>query len=77
MWENGIGDLPVLHAARSTIRDSFRNNSSIDPSSPEYAPAIAHAEQVAKLLRENIVQGKKIEGDERYSMSTFHAMNLL
>jgi len=33
------------------------------------APAIAHAEDVAKILRENVVQGKKVEkdGEERYS----------
>tara|TARA_R110002060_G_scaffold12775_10_gene18161 strand:- start:198 stop:341 length:144 start_codon:yes stop_codon:yes gene_type:complete len=33
---------------------------------PALAPAIAHAEEVAKILRENVVQGK-LEGDDRYS----------
>jgi hypothetical protein len=38
------------------------------PSDPSLAPAIAHAEEVAKILRENVVQGKKGE-DDRYSKS--------
>jgi len=62
------GDIPVLHAARSTIRENFRKNSSLDPVDPAYAPAIAHAEEVAKLLRENIVQGQKVEGEEKYKL---------
>jgi len=38
-------------------------------SDPALAPAIAHAEDVAKILRENVVQGKMVEkdGEERYS----------
>jgi hypothetical protein len=40
----------------------------MEDNDPALAPAIAHAEQVAKILLENVVQGKRVEGDEnRYS----------
>jgi hypothetical protein len=63
------GDTPVLHAARAQAREAFRKNATMQPSDPALASAIAHAEEVAKILRENIVQGKKVdqEGEERYS----------
>jgi hypothetical protein len=60
------GDAPLLHAAREEARNSFRKNASLLPEDPALAPAIAHAEDVAKILRENVVQGKKTE-DDRYS----------
>jgi hypothetical protein len=45
---------------------------------PALRPAIAHAEEVAKILRENVVQGKRVdrEGEERYSelFLCFHLM---
>jgi len=45
---------------------------------PALRPAIAHAEEVAKILRENVVQGKRVdrEGEERYSelFLYFHLM---
>jgi complex III assembly factor LYRM7 len=40
---------------------------------PALAPAISHAEEVAKILRENVVQGKRVDrdGEERYSECFF------
>ena len=35
-------------------------NTSLDPSSTEAAERIRHAEEVAKFLRHNVVQGQKI-----------------
>ncbi len=60
-----VGDMPLLHAARKEARNGFRKNASLSPEDPALAPAIAHAEEVAKILRENIVQGK-LE-DDKYS----------
>jgi hypothetical protein len=41
-------------------------------SDPALGPAIAHAEQVAKILIENVVQGERVEGDkDRYSEFSF------
>ncbi|KAI1372469.1 hypothetical protein F4677DRAFT_263592 [Hypoxylon crocopeplum] len=56
------GDSRVLNAARSSIREGFRANASLEPTNPEVPGAIKHAEEVAALLRKNIVQGKK-EGE--------------
>ena len=63
------GDAQVLHAARFQARDAFRKNAAMQQGDPALGPAIAHAEEVAKILRENVVQGKKVEkdGEERYS----------
>ncbi|KAF4462154.1 Mitochondrial zinc maintenance 1 mitochondrial [Fusarium albosuccineum] len=61
------GDGPILSAAQLQIRNEFRQKASIDPSA---APAaIQHAEEVAKVLRENVVQGKKTEeGPDTYKL---------
>ncbi|PQE25203.1 Mitochondrial zinc maintenance 1 mitochondrial protein [Rutstroemia sp. NJR-2017a BVV2] len=61
-------DLPLLTSARKQARSTFLSNRSLEPSSPECAAAIAHAEDVAKILRENVVQGRKEEGDERFKL---------
>ncbi|RYO91720.1 hypothetical protein DL766_004382 [Monosporascus sp. MC13-8B] len=56
------GDDRVLTAARAAIRDNFRAKASLGPGDPETAGAIKHAEEVAVLLRQNVVQGRR-EGD--------------
>ncbi|KAN0089406.1 hypothetical protein V8E51_019666 [Hyaloscypha variabilis] len=64
------GDAQVLHAARFQARDAFRKNATMEQGDPALGPAIAHAEEVAKILRENVVQGKRVdkEGEERYKL---------
>jgi len=60
-------DLPTLTAARNAARGEFEQNRSLP--SEETTKQIKHAEEVAQLLRENLVQGKKVEGDEdRYKL---------
>lgn len=62
------GDAPVMAAAHEQIRHKFRQDASLDSSSADAQGAIQHAQQVAKFLRENIVQGRKAEGrDDTYS----------
>lgn len=56
------GDAPLLHAARSEARNNFRKNASLQPNDPALAAAVKHAEEVAQILRQNVVQGKKLEG---------------
>jgi len=58
------GDTHLLHAARSQAREGFNNLRSAKAESDEAAKGIAHAEEVAKLLRHNIVQGQKVEGKD-------------
>ncbi|KAH8648415.1 mitochondrial zinc maintenance protein 1, mitochondrial [Xylariales sp. PMI_506] len=53
------GDEPILHAARHQIRIGFRENASLEASSPQVSEQIKHAEDVAMILRQNVVQGKK------------------
>ncbi|KAF4953673.1 hypothetical protein FSARC_12334 [Fusarium sarcochroum] len=53
------GDAPILSAAQLQIRNEFRQKASIDVS--DAPAAIKHAEDVAKVLRQNVVQGQRIE----------------
>ncbi|MCJ1259687.1 Mitochondrial zinc maintenance protein 1, mitochondrial [Lignoscripta atroalba] len=65
------GDQRVLHAARHQARQLFASNSSLSTASPEALAQIAHAEDVAKVLRQNIVQGQRIAADgegEKYQL---------
>lgn len=62
------GDAPILAAAQVQIRNEFRQKASIEPS--DAPAAIQHAQEVAKVLRENVVQGKKTEegGQDTYKL---------
>ncbi|KAI0487775.1 hypothetical protein F4859DRAFT_510344 [Xylaria cf. heliscus] len=60
------GDGTMLRAARSTIREGFRANAALEPTSPEFPAAVKHAEDIATILRQNVVQGMK-DGD-RYKL---------
>ncbi|KAI6086529.1 hypothetical protein F4821DRAFT_128751 [Hypoxylon rubiginosum] len=53
------GDERVFTAAKASIRENFRTNASLEPTNPELPVAIKHAEDVAAILRQNVVQGKK------------------
>jgi len=61
------GDARLLHAARVEARNAFQQNAALSPDSPETAAAVAHAEEVAQILKENVVQGKK-GGDNLYKL---------
>jgi complex III assembly factor LYRM7 len=62
------GDLNTLVAARHEARKNFENNRGLAPESEEYSKQITHAEDVAKFLRENVVQGQALDKDqEKYS----------
>jgi len=59
-----LGDLPRLYAARRAARDGFESNESLSFDSKEATESIQHAEDVSRLLRENLVQGRVVEGKE-------------
>ncbi|KAI1259060.1 mitochondrial zinc maintenance protein 1, mitochondrial [Xylariaceae sp. FL1019] len=61
------GDQRMLTAAQSSIRDGFRANAALEPSNPDFSTAIQHAQEVATILRQNVVQGAK-HGDETYKL---------
>ncbi|CAM1501552.1 Fc.00g035360.m01.CDS01 [Cosmosporella sp. VM-42] len=58
------GDAPILSAAQAQIRNEFRQNALLNPSDESVSAGIQHAEAVAKVLRENVVQGQKTQADE-------------
>lgn len=63
------GDSRLLSGAISQARAGYESNRQLPPSSDEAAAAVKHASDVAKMLRENVVQGEKMEegqGQERY-----------
>ncbi|KAH6675077.1 mitochondrial zinc maintenance protein 1, mitochondrial [Halenospora varia] len=64
------GDIPLLTASRAEIRSNFRKNINLQPADPTVPGLIKHAEEVAKILVENVVQGKKIgeESEEKYKL---------
>ncbi|KAI0020028.1 hypothetical protein F4780DRAFT_779951 [Xylariomycetidae sp. FL0641] len=62
------GDARVLSAATASIREGFRTNAALDPSDPAVPGAIQHAEEVAQILRQNIVQGQKAAEDDTYKL---------
>ncbi|GKT51283.1 mitochondrial zinc maintenance protein 1, mitochondrial [Colletotrichum spaethianum] len=55
------GDDRVLTAAKQQIRQGFRDQANLAPTNPAYDQAIQKAEDIAKILRENVVQGKQDE----------------
>jgi len=61
------GDITLLNAARDEARIGFRKNASLPSNDPAVAAAIEHAESVARILSENIVQGQRV-GDDRYKL---------
>lgn len=62
------GDAPILLAAQTQIRNEFRQKATLDPSDGAVPAAVQHAEEVARVLRENVVQGQRTaEGKDTYS----------
>ena len=59
------GDSRLLSGALSQARAGYESNRELQPASDEAAAAVEHASDVARLLRENVVQGRKVEGEEK------------
>ncbi len=63
-------DAWMLYAARVEARSKFDNNRSLPVESMDTQQKINEAEEVARILRQNVVQGQKVEGtgvgDKRY-----------
>ncbi|ORY17813.1 mitochondrial zinc maintenance protein 1, mitochondrial [Clohesyomyces aquaticus] len=63
------GDANTLLAARHQARKIFEDNRGLQEGSAEYSKQITHAEEVAKFLRENVVQGQALDQDTgRYKL---------
>lgn len=57
----------ILSAARAEVRKNFESNRNLTAGSEELSKQIAHAEEVAKFLRENVVQGQAADTEGNYS----------
>ncbi|KAL1856857.1 Mitochondrial zinc maintenance protein 1, mitochondrial [Diaporthe australafricana] len=66
------GDERLLTNARQSIRAGFREKAGLAPSDPAVAPAVQQAEQIAEMLRTNVVQGRD-EGDGRFMETLYNA----
>jgi complex III assembly factor LYRM7 len=62
------GDMNTLFAARAEARKNFESNRNLTAGSAELSKQITHAEEVAKFLRENVVQGQAKDDEGNYSM---------
>lgn len=62
------GDNEVLAASRSLARESFTKGSSLVGGGIAASKALQHAESVAQILKENVVQGRNV-GDDRYKLN--------
>ena len=63
------GDMNILSAARAEARKNFEQNRTLAAGSTELAAQITHAQEVAKFLRENVVQGQATDDQGSYSTS--------
>ncbi|KAH7045919.1 hypothetical protein B0J12DRAFT_741902 [Macrophomina phaseolina] len=61
------GDLAIMNAARAKARDDFDASRALEPNGVDAQKQVAHANEVAKILRENVVQGQANE-DGRYKL---------
>lgn len=65
-----VGDMNTLFAARAEARRNFESHRDLPAGSEETSKQVAHAEEVAKFLRENVVQGQAAETQGNYSRSS-------
>ena len=70
-------DLRLLSAARVEARSKFDQNRLLSPSSTEAEQKLLEAKEVARILRQNVVQGEQVMGskdkEERYRAFILHA----
>ena len=66
------GDVRILSAARVEARSKFDQHRLLSPSSTEAEQKVLEAREVARILRQNVVQGEEVTGPkergQRYRM---------
>lgn len=61
-------DIPTLLAARHNARSTFEKHRDLPASGEEATKQIHYANDVARILRENVLQGEQVDGkDGTYS----------
>ncbi|KAG8530105.1 uncharacterized protein KY384_005587 [Bacidia gigantensis] len=66
------GDARVYSAAIKELHSKFSSNRHLSPEDPETSEKVAEAREVARLLRENIVQGESHAGGKEFKLR-FHS----
>jgi complex III assembly factor LYRM7 len=62
-----LGDQRLLSAARHEARKGFDSKRKLTSGGEEAAAGIAHAEDVARILQQNVVQGQRVDEEgEKY-----------
>ncbi len=56
----------MFTGARAQARQAFEQNRHLAVNSKEVTESIQHAEDVAMILRQNVVQGLRKEGEENH-----------
>ena len=64
MLKSFPGDPRILFAARVEARSKFNSNRSLSPESLDAEQKILEAQEVARILRQNVVQGHPVSGSE-------------
>ena len=59
----------MLMGARAQARQAFEQARSLPAGSDEIKQGIQHAEDVARILKENVVQGEAANTTDKYSMA--------
>ncbi|EPQ66011.1 Bgt-3467 [Blumeria graminis f. sp. tritici] len=72
-------DITLLQASRMKARAEFDEKINLSIASPLYSTAITHALDVSRVLRENVVQGRRLKNDAedqtaRYSELVFPSL---
>ena len=57
----------MLNGARLKARQSFEESRYLEPGSKAVSQALLHAQDVAKILRQNVVQGTKGDEGDQFS----------
>lgn len=68
------GDAPIFSAAKIEARSKFNDSRSLPAGSDETQQKIIEAQEVARILRQNVVQGHQVAGagdeEQRYRAIT-------
>lgn len=67
----------MLTGARLQARTAFEKGRALQPGSEEFRKGVEHAESVAMILRQNVVQGEAEGEGEHYSRTRSHGHRIM
>lgn len=63
------GDLRMYTAAKVEVRNRFDSSRNLDPGHPETQDRLKEALEVARILRQNVIQGEAKDGAQHYQLN--------